>query len=62
MKLNTDTCRRIVSYYKLEQPWENIGKDLIWESSYVRLLGVTIDRDLKFDKHVVKLCTKPTKN
>ena len=36
----------------------NIGKDLIWESNDVKLLGITIDRDLKFDKHVLKLCSK----
>ena len=58
MKLNTDKCRLIVSGYKHEQVWANIGKDLIWESNDVKLLGVTIDRDLKFDKHVLKLCSK----
>ena len=36
----------------------NIGKDLIWESNNVKLFGVTIDRDLKFDKRVLKLCSK----
>ena len=36
----------------------NIGKDLIWESNDVKLLGVTIDRDLKFDQHVLNLCSK----
>ena len=58
MKLNTDKCCLIVSGYKHEQVWANIGKDLIWESNDVKLLGVTIDRDLKFDKHVLKLCSK----
>ena len=58
MKLNTDKCRLIVLGYKHEQVWVNIGKDLIWESNDVKLLGVTIDRDLKFDKHVLKLCSK----
>ena len=58
MKLNTDKCRLIVSDYKHEQVWVNIGKDLIWESNDVKLLGVTIDSDLKFDKHVLKLCSK----
>ena len=58
MKLNTDKCRLIVSGYKHEQVWANIGKDLIWESNDVKLLGVTIDRDLKFDKHVLKFCSK----
>ena len=58
MKLNTDKCRLIVSGYKHEQVWANIGKDLIWESNDVKLLGVTIDRDLKFVKHVLKFCNK----
>ena len=35
-----------------------IGKDLIWESNDVKLLGVAVDRDLKFYKHVLKLCSK----
>ena len=48
----------IISGYKHEQVWANIGKDLIWESNDVKVLGVTIDRDLKFDKHVLKLCSK----
>ena len=58
MKLNTDKCCLIVSGYKHEQVWANIGKDLIWESNDVKLRGVNIDRDLKFDKHVLKLCSK----
>ena len=46
MKLNTDKCHLIVSCYKHEQVWTNVGKDLIWESNVVKLL-ITIDRDLK---------------
>ena len=30
----------------------------MWESNDVKLLGVTNDRDLKFDQHVLKLCSK----
>ena len=33
-------------------------EDLIWESNDVKLLEITIDRDLKFYKHVLKLCSK----
>ena len=58
MKLNTDKCHLIVLGYKHELVWTNIGKNFIWESNYVKLLGITIDRDLKFDKHVLKLCSK----
>ena len=45
------------SGYKHEQVLGNIGEDLIWERN-VKLLGITIDRDLKFDKRVLKLCSK----
>ena len=58
MKLNTGKCPLIVSGYKYEQVWANTGKYLILESNDVKLFGVTIDRDLKFDKHVLKLCSK----
>ena len=58
MKLTTDKCRLIVSGYKHEQVWANTGKDLIWESNDVKLLGVTIDIALKFDKDVLKCCSK----
>ena len=51
MKLNTDKCHLIVSGYKHEQVWTNISND-------VKLLGTSIDRDLIFDKHVLKLCSK----
>ena len=55
MKLNSNKCRLIVSGNKHEYVWVNIGTDLIWESTDVKLLGVTIERELKFDKHVLKL-------
>ena len=42
MKLNTDKCCLIVSGYKHDQVWADIGKGLIWESNDVKLLGVTI--------------------
>ena len=59
MKLNTDKCHLIVSGYKDEQVWENIGEELIWKSNdVVKPLWSTVDRDLKFDKHVLRLCSK----
>ena len=50
--------RLIVSGYKYEQVLGNTEKHLIWESNNVKFLGITVDRDLKFDKHVLKLCGK----
>ena len=58
MKLIIDKCHLIVSGYEHEQVWANIGKDLIWESNDVKLLGITTDRNLKFDKHILKYCGK----
>ena len=48
MKLNTDKCHLIISGYKLEQVWAHVGEDKIWESTNFKLLGVTIDKELKF--------------
>ena len=36
----------------------NIGNNKIWESKNVELLGITIDKDLKFDKQVNEICSK----
>ena len=63
MKLNINKCRLILSGYKHEQQVQaNVGKDLILENNDVKLLGVTLGRDLKFDKRVLKFVAKPTKN
>ena len=58
MKLNTSECHLIVSGYKYEPVWVNIGKYLTCESNDVKRLWIAIDRDLKFDKYVLKLCSK----
>ena len=57
MKLNTDKCYLIVSGYKHEQVWNQLIGVKIWEYVDVKLLGVTIDWELKFDKHVSKVCS-----
>ena len=59
MKLRIDKCHLIVWGYMCEQVWVNIGQYFIWlESNDVKLLGITTDRDLKLDKHVLKICSK----
>ena len=58
MKLNTDKCHLIISGNKHESFWADIGNDRIWESNYVKLLGINIDRSLKFDFHMLKVCSK----
>ena len=44
MKLNTDKCYLIISGNKHESFWADIGNDRIWESNYVKLLGINICR------------------
>ena len=63
MKLNIDKCHLIVLGYKHEneQVWAQIGEDKIFQSIDVKLLGVTIDKELKFDKHVSKICSKASR-
>ena len=58
MKLNTNKCHLTVLGYKHEHVLADIGKDSIRESNDVKHVGITIERDLKFDKHVLKLCRK----
>ena len=55
MKLNTDKCYLLISGNKNEHIWAKLDEDIVWESNYVELLGVTIDR---FDKHVSNICLK----
>ena len=55
MKLNTDKCHLRISGNKHESFWADIGNDRIWESNYVKLLGINLDRSLKFDFHMLKV-------
>ena len=58
MKLNTDTYHLIISGNKHESLWTDIGNDKIWESNNVKLLEVNIDKDLKFNWHMLNICNK----
>ena len=33
-----------------------IGEDIIWESKTKKLLGITIDKEVKFDKYINQVC------
>ena len=35
-----------------------VGRDKIWKDHFVKLLGVSIDNKLKFDKHVLNIIKK----
>ena len=58
MKLNEEKCHFIISGNKIEHLWAKIENAMIWESSKEKLLGVTIDTDLKFNEHVSNLCLR----
>ena len=50
-----------MSGHHYEEMFVNIGKDIIWESETVKLLGITIDKELKFDKHITQVCSTANK-
>ena len=58
MKLNTDKCHLLISGNKNEYMWAKLDEDIVWESNDVELLGVTIDNNLRFDKHLSSICLK----
>ena len=58
MKLNEDKCHFLIAANTNEHLWLKVGNVKIWESSEEKLLGVTIDKDLKFNSHLSNLCNK----
>ena len=38
--------------------WTKVDKNIVCESNDIKLLGITIDSILKFDKHVSNICSK----
>ena len=58
MKLNTDKCHLLISGNKNEQMWAKLDRDIFCESNDVKLLGITLDSNLNFDKHVSNLFSK----
>ena len=58
MKLNEAKFHFLISGNTNEHLWVKIGDALIRESSKEKLLGVTIDKNLTFNEHVLTLCRK----
>ena len=56
MKPNNDKCHLIIINH--ENNVISIGDEVITGSKSVKLLGVTIDNKLIFNKHVIKICNK----
>ena len=62
MKLNQPKCHFMISTNSPEHLWAQVGDQVIWESHRERLLGLNIDKELKFDKHVLDLCKRTNAN
>ena len=61
MMLNQDKCHFLISGHKYETLFVNVGETKIWENKQQKLLGVLIDRDLKFDEYVLSQCKQAGK-
>ena len=57
MKLSTDKCHLLISGNKNEQMWAKLHRDIVWESNDVKLLEITLDNNLEFDKHLSNICS-----
>ena len=51
----------MISGYKHEIMFANIGESKIWEKGQQKLLGVTINKNLKFKEHILKQYKKAGK-
>ena len=58
MKMNFGKCHLFVSGSEHENMWAKIGDEQIWEFRTVKLLGITIDSELKFDEYISNVCKK----
>ena len=58
MKLNQSKCHAMVSSRSSQLHRFKVGEQVIWESQHEKLLGVTIDNDLKFELHLSNICKK----
>ena len=57
-KLNTDKCHLLISGNKNEQMLAKLNRNIVSESNDVKLLRITLDNNLKFDKHLANICSK----
>ena len=58
MKLNQDKCQFLLSGHKYEVMFAKIGHSTVWEKCAQKLLGIMINRNLKFDEYIPTQCKK----
>ena len=58
MKLNTNKCHLFVAGDKFEHAWVRVNPDKIKQYHSIKLLVVSRDDKLKFDKHVLNIILK----
>ena len=58
MVLNPGKCHYLVLGNRSNSDTINLNGTKLASSSYEKLLGILIDRDLSFDKHIKSLCRK----
>ena len=58
MELNESKCKLLISGNKVEVIIASVGQSQIIESYKVTLLGIHIDRELRFDDHMNEKCNK----
>ena len=58
MKPNQSKYNVLLPSQTPELFWIRLADQVIWESRYEKLLGVTVDKDLKFHQHLKNLCKK----
>ena len=56
MKLNKDKCHLLIAGHKYENLWVAVGGTKVWEENTQTMLGIQIENNLFFDKHVIGLC------
>ena len=58
MLQNNGKCHFLFMCNTPEYLWAKVGESMIWERQKVKLLGVTIEKKLKFNEHLSIICKK----
>lgn len=61
MKLNASKCHLLVCGHKFESMIARIGNESVIETHCVKLLGMSIDSDITFEKHMDIVCKNASK-